>query len=65
MGVIKCYCLRTKEGKLHCPLATNAKELEHTFNHFVRGDDIVQVDIDENFVCQEERQVMCGDCPFA
>lgn len=64
MGVVKCYCLVGKNNLPHCPLATNPKELETTFNHFVRGEEIIQVDIDDRFVCEEERKAMCESCPF-
>ena len=64
MGIVKCYCLRDKERGVHCPLTTDARKLEHTFNYFVRGEEIVQVDIDDSFVCEAERKAMCDRCPF-
>lgn len=65
MGTVKCYCLKDKKRGLHCPLTTDARDLERTFNFFVRDEEIVQVDIDDSFVCEEmPRRAMCGGCPF-
>ena len=61
---IRCYCLMTAGGKMHCPLTTEKKTLENTFNFRVRGEQIIWVDIDENFVCKENRKDYCKDCPF-
>ena len=61
--VIRCYCL-SKNGKMHCPLTQDRAELERTFNYQVRGEDIVWVDIDVNFVCHDERKEYCKSCPF-
>ena len=63
MGTIKCLCLSNK-GKLHCPLTTERKDLEHTFNYQVRDEQIVEVEIDDSFVCKDERTKMCENCPF-
>ena len=60
----KCYCLRTKDGGLHCPLSTDRSLLERTFNAFVRGEEIVDVEIDNSFVCNKERKSYCENCPF-
>lgn len=61
---IKCYCLRTKEGKMHCPLSTDRASLRHTFNFMVRGEEIVDVEVDKAFVCKDERKSYCNNCPF-
>ena len=63
MGTIKCYCLSNR-GKLHCPLTTVRRDLENTFNYQVRGEDIVVVEIDDAFVCTDERNRRCENCPF-
>lgn len=47
-----------------CPLTTDRRELEHTFNYEVRGDEIVEVEIDDTFVCDEKRTDRCKSCPF-
>ena len=62
--VVRCYCLQTREGKMHCPLTTDEKDLENTFNYRVRGEKIIWVDIDKYFVCNDERKDYCKNCPF-
>lgn len=65
MGTVKCYCLKVRRsGNLICPLTTERKDLEHTFNHVVQGDEIMEVEIDDRFVCKEERKPSCENCPF-
>ena len=65
MGTVKCYCLKVRRtGNLICPLTTNPHDLEHTFNYMVQGDEIVTVEIDDKFVCKEERKPSCKNCPF-
>lgn len=59
----KCYCLKGRNG-LHCPLTTNREDLEKTFNFQVRGEEILMVEIDAEFVCQDERTASCVNCPF-
>ena len=63
MTTIVCYCLSDR-GRLHCPLTTDRSDLERTFNHQVRGEDIVRVEIDPAFVCHEARTPHCKNCPF-
>lgn len=63
MGTIKCYCL-SNGGKMHCPLTTEREDLERTFNYQVRGEEILSVEIDDAFVCKEERKDHCNNCPF-
>ena len=63
-GTTKCFCLRTLQGKMICPLTTDRKDLEQTFNYQVRGDEIIEVEIDNGFVCHEERKNYCKNCPF-
>ena len=63
--VVSCYCLRNEKGNLHCPLSTDKQFLERTFNVFVRGEEIVRVDIDKAFRCDEKRSPSCKNCPFA
>lgn len=63
MGTIKCYCLSNR-GKMHCPLTTEREDLERTFNYQVRGEEILSVEIDDAFVCEEERKDRCKNCPF-
>ena len=60
---IKCFCLSDK-GKMHCPLTTDRTDLERTFNYNVRGEEILEVEIDKAFVCKEERKDYCKNCPF-
>lgn len=65
MGTVKCYCLKVhRSGNLICPLTTERKDLEHTFNYVVHGDEIMEVEIDDRFVCKEERKPSCKNCPF-
>lgn len=64
MKDVKCYCLQTREGYMHCPLTTERKDLERTFNYQVRGEEIIEVTIDSSFVCSEERKPDCINCPF-
>jgi hypothetical protein len=47
-----------------CPLTTDRRDLERTFNYQVRGEEIIEVDIDNAFVCKEERTDRCKNCPF-
>lgn len=49
---------------MHCPLTTNREDLEKTFNYQVRGEEIMEVEIDSAFVCEEERINSCINCPF-
>ena len=49
---------------MHCPLTTEREGLERTFNYQVRGEEIIEVEIDDTFVCKEERKDYCKDCPF-
>ena len=63
MSTTKCYCL-SKNGNMHCPLTTDKSELERTFNYQVRGEAIQEVEIDNKFVCEEERKPYCKSCPF-
>lgn len=63
MGTIKCYCLSNR-GNLHCPLTTEPADLEKTFNYRVLDEDIVSVEIDDAFVCTNERNHSCAKCPF-
>ena len=63
MSTIRCYCLSDK-GKMHCPLSTDRSSLECTFNHQVRGEEILEVEIDDAFVCEKKRDKMCENCPF-
>ena len=62
-NTIKCFCLSNK-GKMHCPLTTDRKDLERTFNVQVRGEEIIEVEIDKYFVCKDERKDYCKNCPF-
>ena len=62
--VVRCYCLRTREGNMHCPLTTEREDLERTFNYQVRGEEIIWVDIDKSFVCTDKRSRHCVNCPF-
>lgn len=59
--VVRCYCF-SKNGKPHCPLTTDEKDLKKYFNYFL--EDIMWVDIDKSFVCHEERKDHCAKCPF-
>ena len=61
---IKCYCLEGRNGNLHCPLSTDVRSLELTFNVSVRGEGIREVEIDKAFVCKDERKSYCNNCPF-
>lgn len=61
---VSCYCLSSKNGNLHCPLSTDKRSLELTFNYQVRGESIVAVEIDPSFVCDDERKPYCKNCPF-
>lgn len=63
MGYVKCFCLVGQNG-MHCPLSTDKKDLERTFNYQVRGENIIEIEIQDNFVCKEERKDMCKYCPF-
>ena len=63
MPDIKVYCLSNR-GDLHCPLSTDRRFLELTFNHQVRGEDIVELGIDPDFRCDMERRETCKNCPF-
>ena len=47
-----------------CPLTTDRSDLEKTFNYQVRGEEIIEVEIDDTFVCKEERKPHCKNCPF-
>lgn len=58
-----CYCL-SNNGHMHCPLSTDRSQLERTFNYQVRGEAIVEVEIDQSFVCDKERKASCENCPF-
>ena len=49
---------------MHCPLTTERRDLEQTFNYQVRGEEILQVEIDKKFVCKDERKDYCKNCPF-
>lgn len=64
MKTIKALCLRTRNGKMICPLTTKREDLEKTFNYQVRGDEIISIEIDSSFVCKEERKEHCKNCPF-
>lgn len=64
MKTIKAFCLRTRNGKMICPLTTKREDLEKTFNYQVRGAEIISVEIDSTFVCKEEREDHCKNCPF-
>jgi len=64
MSTTKCFCLRTRSGMMICPLTTDRRDLERTFNYQVRGEEIIEVDIDNAFVCKEERTDRCKNCPF-
>lgn len=61
--VVKCYCLMSLNGNLHCPLSTDVKYLENTFNTKI-GEIVVNVEINNAFVCYEERKESCKYCPF-
>lgn len=61
---IKCYCLQTRSGNMICPLTTDRSDLEKTFNYQVRGEEILEVEIDKSFVCTDERKPHCKNCPF-
>lgn len=61
--VVKCYCIMEFNGNLHCPLSTDVKYLENTFNTLIGGV-VVNVEINKAFVCQEERKESCKYCPF-
>lgn len=61
---VKCYCLQTRQGNMHCPLTTERRDLERTFNYQVCGEQIVEVEVDEDFVCEEVRTERCDNCPF-
>lgn len=63
MTIIKCYCLKGRSG-MHCPLTTNREDLEKTFNYQVRGEEIIEVEIDDSFDCQDEQTSSCINCPF-
>ena len=63
MGTINCYCLSDK-GRIHCPLTTEREDLKRTFNYQVRGEEILEVGIDDTFVCNDERKDYCKNCPF-
>lgn len=58
---IKCYCF-SKHGNPHCPLAKHPDDLKKYFNYFT--EEIIWVEIDTAFVCDEERTKQCNDCPF-
>ena len=62
-NVTRCYCY-FKNNKPHCPLAGNEKDLQdlHLFNDFIEP--VGWVDIDNSFVCKEERKEHCKHCPF-
>lgn len=62
--IVKCFCLRSRTGKMHCPLTTDKSDLERTFNYQVRGEEIIEVGIDKAFVCKDERKAHCKNCPF-
>ena len=64
MSTKRCYCLRTRNGNMICPLTTERRDLEKTFNYQVRGDEIIEVEVDNDFVCNEERTDRCKNCPF-
>lgn len=64
MGTVKAFCLRTRQGKMICPLTTERSDLEKTFNYQVRGEEIIEVEIDDTYVCKEERKAHCENCPF-
>ena len=49
---------------MHCPLTTKREDLEKTFNYQVRGEEIIEVEIDNLFVCQDEQTASCINCPF-
>ena len=61
--LVKCYCLEGSKG-YHCPLTTDRRDLELTWNYKVRGEAICEVEIDPAFVCGEERSTSCVHCPF-
>lgn len=63
MSTTKCYCLSFR-GNLHCPLTTDKSELERMFNYQVRGEAIQEVEVDNEFVCTNERKSYCKSCPF-
>lgn len=63
MSTTKCYCLKGRNG-MHCPLTTKREDLEKTFNYQVRGEEIIEVEIDNLFVCQDEQTASCINCPF-
>lgn len=61
---MKGYCLKSNDG-LHCPVVGMHEfdKLANTFNHKVRGELIVEVDIDDSFKCNGGHKV-CKDCIF-
>ena len=68
MDYTKVYALSTTNGAngAHCPLVSldHKDELEHTFNYQVRGEQIVELEISNAFVCEKKGQQMCEFCPF-
>ena len=62
-NTISCYCL-SNHGKMHCPLTTERKDLENTFNYRLHDEEILEVEIDKSFVCEDKRTSSCKNCPF-
>ena len=58
---IKVYCF-SKHGEPHCPLVTRESDLRNYFNYFT--EDIIWMEIDKSFVCEDERTRHCKNCPF-
>lgn len=68
MDYTKVYALSTTNGTdgAHCPLVSldHKDELEHTFNYQVRNECIIELEISNNFVCEDKGQEKCKYCPF-
>lgn len=57
--------LLVRQGQDALPADNREREdLERTFNYKVRGEEITEVEIDDAFVCEEERKDHCKNCPF-
>lgn len=60
-NVVRCWCF-AKNGEPHCQLITDEQDLKKYFNYFT--EDIIWVDVDKKFVCNETRKEHCKHCPF-
>jgi hypothetical protein len=62
--VVKCHCLRAPNGSLICPLTTEVEDLKRTLNYHFHDYEIVDVEINKEFVCKQKRTEHCKNCPF-